>query len=155
MSGVGFDGKAYGLSYPWIKTDAGRAASHRPRQKNDCTVRVLAIARDLSYDDAYGILAAAGRKCRQGFRLSNWLALQPWARKIPFPAVKGRSRMNPATFTTQFPAGIYICKVAKHVFVVRNGIVFDDFENIPNRCIYTAWAIEETKNSSAEISAKL
>ncbi|MDK9702457.1 MAG: hypothetical protein OEL20_04905 [Sulfuritalea sp.] len=145
MSGVGWDRKPYGLSYPWIKTDAGRSESRRPKQKNDCTVRAVALVRHLSYDDAYDLLAAAGRECRRGFNIVDWLATQPWARKIPFPAVKGKPRMNPATFVKQFPTGTYICRVAKHVFAVRNGVVLDDFENIPNRCIYSAWAIDSDR----------
>lgn len=37
----------------WVKSDAGRSESRRPRQKNDCTVRALALALELRYDDAY------------------------------------------------------------------------------------------------------
>ncbi len=131
----------WGLEYSWIKTDAGKSGSLRPRQKNDCTVRALAIARLLPYDTAYNTLAEAGRKCGKGFKFSEWINTQEWARKISFPALKGQRRMNPATFTESFPKGIFICKVAKHVFAVKDGIVYDDFENAPDRCIYTAWEI--------------
>jgi hypothetical protein len=130
-----------GAAYSWLCVDAGRAASKRPRQKNDCTVRALAIARGLPYDVAYDLLADAGRKCTKGFALPAWLNKQPWAKKIPFAAVKGERRMNPATFTQRFPRGRYICKVAKHVFAVVDGVVLDTFENAPDRCIYTAWEI--------------
>jgi hypothetical protein len=50
--------------------------------------------------------------------------------------------MSPALFVTQHPVGTYICRVAKHVFVVRDGVVLDEQENRPDRCIYTAWAID-------------
>lgn len=141
MSGVGFDRKAYGLSYRWVMTDGGRSTSKRPRQKNDCTCRALAIALNISYDAAYDMLHEAGRKCSRGFKFSDWVAKQPFATKISFPAVKGQRRMNPASFTAQFPTGVYICKVAKHVFAVIDGVVHDVFENSPDRCIYTAWAV--------------
>lgn len=141
MSGVGFDGKPYGLSYPTILTDAGRAQSKRPRQKNDCTVRAIALARNLPYDEAYELLALAGRKCAKGFVLKTWLKEQSWATMISFPAIKGQRRMNPATFVQNYPTGRYICKTAKHVFAVIDGVVYDEGENRPDRCIYTAWKL--------------
>lgn len=141
MSLVDFDRRAQRLAYPWVCTDGGRASSSRPRQRNDCTVRALAIAGSLSYDDAYDLLKEAGRKCSRGFQFSAWLNRQGWAARISFPAVKGQRRMNPATFVQRFPKGRFICQVAKHVFAVIDGVVFDSFENRPDRCIYAAWEI--------------
>lgn len=132
----------YALTYRFRHSDAGRSRSRRPRQKSDCTVRALALARGLSYDLAYDLLADAGRKCSRGFAFPAWLNAQPWATKIPFPAVKGQRRMNPAAFTKTYPAGTFICRVAKHVFTVIDGVVLDAFENSPDRCIYTAWRID-------------
>lgn len=143
MSGVGFDHVPYRLSYPFMLNDAGRSTSRRPKQSNDCTVRALALARGMEYDEAYDVLADAGRTCGRGFDFVTWVAGQPWARKIAFPAVKGQTRMNPASFVQQFPSGVFICRVAKHVFVVKNGVVHDVFENRPDRCIYTAWEVVE------------
>lgn len=148
MSGVGFDRKPYSLSYPAILTDAGRAVSKRPRQRDDCTVRAVALARDITYDDAYDLLATAGRKCAKGFDLPTWLNHQPWATKISFPAIKGSPRMNPAAFVRQYPTGRYICRVAKHVFTVLDGVLYDAFENRPDRCIYRAWEIHRTQEGN-------
>jgi len=145
MSGVDTDGKAYCLTYPWIQTNAGRSESRRPRQKNDCTVRTVAVVLGLDYDVAYDLLKDAGRTSSRGFQFSAWIGAQPWARKMSFPAVAGERRMNPARFVLQFPVGRYVCKVAKHVFAVCNGVVFDEAENSPDRCIYTAWAIEKSQ----------
>lgn len=141
MSGRDFDGKAYGLSYPWAANDAGRSNSRRSKQKNDCTVRALAMVRGMAYDDAYDLLAAAGRKCSKGFQFTNWINEQSWAARIAFPAVKGQPRMNPATFVQRFPQGRYICQVAKHVFAVIDGVIYDTHQNRPDRCIYACWAI--------------
>ena len=127
--------------YPWQSTDAGRSTSNRPRQKNDCTVRALALTRGLSYDTAYDVLANAGRQCSKGFHIGDWLDLQPWATKLSFPAVKGQSRMNPVAFASQFPAGRYICRTAKHVYAVIDGVSLDIYRSRPNRCIYTAGRI--------------
>lgn len=132
----------YALAYRFRHSDAGRAQSLRPRQKNDCTVRALALARNLPYDEAYDILKAAGRKCERGFQFPDWINRQPWATKMPFPAIKGQRRMNPAYFTEAYPRGAFIARVAKHVFAVIDGVVLDTAENSPDRCIYTAWRID-------------
>lgn len=132
---------AYALSYPFIQSDGGRGASRRPKQSNDCTVRALAIARNMAYDDAYDLLAEAGRKCARGFHLQHWLNDQPFARKMAFQAVKGQRRMNPAAFCARFTKGRYICRASKHVFAVIDGVLYDTARNRPDRCIYTAWEI--------------
>ncbi|MCG3204307.1 MAG: hypothetical protein KCHDKBKB_01022 [Elusimicrobia bacterium] len=134
--------QSWSLSYPFREADAGRAKSIRPKQSNDCAVRALAMARTLPYDEAYDLLAAAGRKSWRGFALHKWLNQQTWAKKIAFPPVKGQRRMNPATFCQKFREGVFICRVAKHVFTVIDGIVYDTFASRPDRCIYTAWKIE-------------
>lgn len=142
MSFVDFDRTVHCLEYSWINLDGGRSTSKRKAQKNDCTVRALALARDLPYDEAYDILKDAGRKCGRGFDFVKWVGSQPWATKIAFPAVKGQRRMTPAQFCRDYPKGTYILRVTKHVFVVRDGIIYDTFENRPDRCVYCAWAIE-------------
>ena len=131
----------WGLSYPYQFTDGGKATSKRPRQSNDCTVRAVAVTRRMDYDAAYDLLTKSGRKCWQGFHLGKWLELQSWANKLSFPAVKGQKRMNPATFCEQFKKGRYICRSAKHVFAVVDGVVMDAWEQRPDRCIYVAWQI--------------
>ena len=133
-------------SYPWIQSDAGRSQSKRPKQKNDCTVRGLAIARDITYDCAYDILKSRERQCAKGFHIGQWLGKQPWAQKISFPAVKGVRRMNIAEFCGQYSTGRYICRVAKHVFAVVNGVVYDTDINRCDRCVYLAWKVEVSKN---------
>lgn len=129
------------LSYPFETSDAGRSQSKRPKQSNDCTVRAVAIALELPYDEAYDLLALAGRKCTSRFDIVKWLKEQPWAEKLAFPAVKGERRMNPAKFCATYTTGRYICRVAKHVFAVVDGVVYDTTENRPDRCIYTAWQV--------------
>lgn len=126
----------------WVKSDAGRSESRRPRQKNDCTVRALALALELRYDDAYDWLKSAGRACGERFDLGRWLDGQDWATKIPFPAVKGQPRMNPVEFCRLYPVGTFVCRVAKHVFTVIDGVVIDDTPVRADRCVYTAWKID-------------
>jgi len=134
----------------FVRTDAGRAGSRRARQTNDCTVRALAIARNIAYDDAYDILKAAGRKCAAKFKMTEWLEDQAWAQGVTFPAIKGEKRMNPGRFCSEHPAGAWICKAAKHVFVVRDGVVYDDYPVREDRCIYRAWKINTNQQHDQE-----
>lgn len=130
------------VSVAFRQTDAGRADSRRPRQKNDCTVRALALVLGTQYDDAYDRLKDAGRGCGERFDMVRWLERQDWAKKICFPAVKGQPRMNPAEFCRRYPSGTFVCRVAKHVFAVIDGVVMDDSPVRADRCIYTAWKID-------------
>lgn len=131
-------------SYPFVSSAGGRAASKRPRQKLDCTVRALALARGIGYDAAYDILAEAGRGCSKRFDFSSWIKRQDFATKISFPAVKGHPRMNPVQFSQNFPQGTYIVTVAKHVFVFINGVAYDLEKERNDRCIYTAFKVENS-----------
>jgi len=133
------------LAYDYQYSDGGRSSSKRPKQKNDCTVRALAIATNLTYDDAYDVLAKAGRKCSKGFHFRDWAKNRTVAGyKLihhSFPAVKGQRRMNLASFCERFPNGRYILKTAKHVVAVIDGILMDTVEVLPNRCVYSCWEL--------------
>jgi hypothetical protein len=126
---------AYSLAYPYEYNDGGKSTSKRSKQNYDCTVRALAIYKNIPYDEAYDILKNEGRKSGSGFMLSEWLVKNGFIRKT-FPAIKGQKRMNPATFCKEYKTGKYICKTAKHVFAVINGVLHDEWEQRPDRCIY-------------------
>ena len=102
---------------------------------------------DLLYDEVYDILKEAGRKCSKGFHIAQWLNKNLLTgyqfTKLSFPARKGERRMNPSTFSRQFPEGKYIVKTAKHVCAFIDGVAHDNWVQRPDRCIYTAWKIEE------------
>lgn len=125
--------------------DGGKITSKRPKQKNDCTVRAIALACEIPYDQAYDVLKKAGRKSNQGFEFSGFIKKQPcingkrlqWR---PFQAVKGQPRMKPETFIQQFPKGKFILSIAGHVSVVINGINHDTFEQW-GRCVYGVWEV--------------
>jgi hypothetical protein len=131
------------MSYQFVYSDAGRSDSRRPKQKNDCTVRALSLALGMQYDEAYDLLAEAGRRCSSKFDFSAWIERQSFAKKIAFPAVKGQPRMNPVEFARQFPKGLFIVKVSKHILLFRDGVAFDDYKVGDGRCIYTAWEINQ------------
>ena len=139
-------------NYPFVYNDGGRATSKRPLQKNDCTVRALAIATGMPYDTVYDILKDAGRQCSGRFNIKQFL-FEPHNQDFfnckfhwqSFPAVKGECRMNPVAFSKQFNQGIYIAKTAKHVFTFIDGVAQDVEAERDDRCIYAAWKVEKPK----------
>lgn len=137
------NGERRGWSVYFRATDAGRSESQRPRQRNDCTVRALALAKGISYDDAYDLLATGGRKCARGFHFGAWAKSQPDLKWRAFPAVKGETRMNPAKFCEQYSTGRWIIRTAKHVCAVVDGVVLDTDSPRPDRCIYGAWQVAD------------
>jgi hypothetical protein len=140
----------YSLEAPFRRTDAGRAGSKRPRQRNDCTVRALASAASVPYDEAYDALAAGGRKAGRGFDFRGWAktgACDRWRLVwTACPAVKGQMRVTPVTFALAHPEGRYVLCTAKHVLAVVDGVVIDDGVEhgelgLAFRCVYGAWRL--------------
>lgn len=136
----------YGMEYKFIKDDAGRSQSKRPKQSNDCTVRAVAKAGGFEYDMVYDLFMQSGRKSGRGFDLKTW------AKKghikghklvwTPLQAIKGQPRMNIAAFAETHETGTYILRVSKHVFAMIDGVVYDTGESRPDKCVYGYWQIK-------------
>jgi len=122
--------------------DGGRSLSRRPKQRNDCTVRALAIAEGRDYDLVYDELKDACRKCAAGFHFTEWANKQPERfEKISFPAIKGKPRMNVEMFCCLYSHGRYIARIAKHVMAVIDGVVYDIDGPLLEKCVYAAYRI--------------
>ena len=129
-------------NYPLNLTDAGRSTSSHPGQTMDCMVRALALVRSGGYDAAYDLFKAAGR--RDGCRFKAWRLFdtQHWAEWTRFKVVKGKPRMTAAQFCSEHPHGVYVCKGARHVFAVIEGVVQDDVVTVTNRAwIFGFWKV--------------
>lgn len=135
-----------GITYPFEPNDGGRSKSLRPKEQRDCTVRCVAIAFGMTYDLAYDILAAAGRRENKGLAFRKWLGKRKTFNRFritweSFPAEKGQRRMNPVTFAKTFKRGRFICRTAKHVYAVLDGVVQDTHPEYDERCIYGAYRL--------------
>ena len=134
--------RSYGVSYPHQTNDGGRSTSRRPKQKNDCMVRALALVCGIPYDTAYDWFAAQGRRCSRGTSVKAFDTPSLFGHrleKLSFHAVAGERRMNPVTFAERYKTGKYIVRVAKHVFAFIDGVAYDIHEERDDRCIYVAW----------------
>lgn len=131
------------MSTPFKLSDGGRSQSKRPRQKNDCVVRAIALAFERPYDEVYALLAAEGRACG---RATSHLITNSWlserAKYRSFPAEKGQPRMNLARFAEEHPRGRFVAKMAGHVVAVIDGVVFDTIMPRMTACVYCAWTID-------------
>ncbi len=130
----------------FVQSDGGRARSRRPRQKDDCTVRALAVVTGRPYDEAYDALAAAGRRASRGFDFRRWAATACFAgfrlRWTPLPAVRGRPRTTPDSFVRDHPEGRFVLRTAKHVMACVDGAVHDTHQPRPGRCVYGYWTLD-------------
>ena len=105
-------------------SDGGKIESKFEHEKLDCTVRAVALARQISYIEAHSLLKNWGRKDRHKF--NNWLgfiAIQPWAKAVEFSTVW----LTLNQFLKDHPLGTYILRMKGHVFAVNKGCVLDSF----------------------------
>lgn len=107
-------------------------------ERNDCTVRSLSNAADISYHEAHELCARAGRKPRHGFHFQSWLTEQARSsegivfgryrvHRIELPAgATWRARnVTLAQFLRDFPRGRFILVKRGHAFAVVEGVALD------------------------------
>lgn len=117
-----------------IITDGGRSTSSHPNETRDCTVRALACAASIGYDEAHEYMANRGRRYRRGFH--SYCA---------FRAQSGSSAMARKGSVDKFirtnPIGRYVIAIRHHAFALVDGIIYDDHEVSPNCHVKRAWRI--------------
>ena len=140
-----------GIPNTFRYSDGGRHDSKHTHEDNDCTVRAIAIAFGISYDDAYNFLRYHGRKPSDAYQIHELLSdyckqkllFNCQISKIPFPTRKGYQRMNMAAFCHLYPTGTYILSCLQHVSTCIDGIIHDTWWR-PNECVYSAYHIIKT-----------
>jgi len=131
-------------------TDAGRIAEGFTNEKQDCTVRALALCFELSYREAHAICASVGRKPRRGmyqpqieraFKIaSERTGATVEAIPVPQPecflrtsTLYGTQRrvtrggIQVGDFVRRLPKqGTYYLTSTRHAFTVKDGVVMDN-----------------------------
>ena len=129
-----------------IKTDAGRKLSSRGKQKSDCTVRAMAKAFRMMYDEAYELLKKHGREPNKGFRYDK--AFRPNESINGYVPVVSRQfawvGIRQVLRSLQTTKGTYILEIEKHVLCVIDGIVYDDHHDYieKNKIVERAYKIK-------------
>jgi hypothetical protein len=111
------------------------------QEKNDCTVRALAIATNSSYHKCYDLLWRAGRKPNKGFHIKRFLKKSCSYMGHSFLKLNFRKPITLRKFIMKYSSGIYYVRIRAHVFVVKDGIVLDMFEQSPYCRITDAWKV--------------
>lgn len=126
----------------FTKNDAGRSASRRSKQRNDCVIRAIAIVFEQDYDEVYDLFAKLGRKSGRGVAKRVWQKrLNAIADRTPYPAVAGQPRMSLADFAaTDGREGRWVVQCAGHLVAVIDGVVHDDGRPRSTACVYAVWS---------------
>jgi len=108
----------------------------------DCVVRAIATATNQDYLECRRELNQ--KKCELGFDgYKDTVFLYKYFEKNPrliFKAIKGEPRIKGSDFTELHPKGTYILKMAGHITVCIDGIIYDTWD-CSYRSVYTAWEI--------------
>lgn len=115
-------------------------------ERNDCTVRALAISTGLPYTECYNILASFGRKPNKGtnirkFFKNNGTVLGFWFKKLRF-----RKQITLNKFVKKYPIGTYYVRISRHVFVVKDGVAIDMTKPKPLCRITDAWEVIDIRD---------
>jgi hypothetical protein len=127
----------------YIKADS-RGATADGFEHNDCTVRALANASSMHYDNAHALLKKHGRKDRHGAKFRTMQAAYSEAGFVldSVHGTTGQARFVARVTKRQAEAGItlgkilpklafgeYIVNITGHAVAVVNGKVIDTFDN--------------------------
>lgn len=113
------------MTFQFHFTDAGRSM-YMPKERNDCTVRAVALLFDVDYPTAHRALKTAGR--RDGCRF-------PLATKHSNIKINGKHLKQVKCLRAPLSQWLaedtahygrdYILGIAGHVFCVKNGVIYD------------------------------
>ena len=125
-----------------IQNDGGMKYSSI-KDENYCTIRSIAIAFNLQFEEAYLIGKHAGRKHGQGFHLSELMNFM--FSKTPYnKIVRVRLKSNGITirrFIENYPIGKFICGRRGHAFAVIHGEIHDITHNTERQIVQEAYKI--------------
>lgn len=119
-----------------------RSGNSPDHERADCTVRALAISTDSPYYDAYRVLSQAGRKSNQGFYIEKFLKSSKFILGHQFTKLNFRKAITLQKFLKTHPKGTFYVRKRGHVFVVKNGTVFDTLKPGPYTKVLMAWSVE-------------
>lgn len=122
-----------------VITDGGAWDAEIFTERNDCTVRAVAIATGTPYDKVHAELEWRGRRPGQGFPLTSEGHLKDFGFKpyyIPRPqGVKPRL----STVVSHVQKGRFIVQTRAHVFAIVDGVAFDKTASSLSKPVFSVW----------------
>ena len=120
--------------------DCGGSPEH---ERNDCTVRALAISTEGSYWDAYKILNSFGRKANKGTNIRKFFKNNRIVLNKVFKKLKFRKQITLNKFVQKYPTGTFYVRIVRHVFVVKDGVAIDMTRPKTFCRVTDAWEVTE------------
>jgi len=133
-------------AYPIVFTDGGRRKDGYEYEKNDCTVRALALGCNAQYKDVWKELYNHGRKPCKPFLFNRYIRekleknLDILGKEL-IPLDRFYIQKTVGQFLDNHPKGNYLIRTNGHVFNVKDGIIYDSFKDGLKRRIYSVWII--------------
>lgn len=131
----------------FVYHDGGRTSSGF-KGKNDCAIRAMAIACDISYCEARNILKESSRDGKMGSGaiskgvykedLESALSQFGFKRKRA-PKFEGRKARY-----QDIPKGRVVVRMARHFAAVVDGVLYDTFDS-SEKMVYSYWVKETEK----------
>lgn len=126
-----------------VENDGGMKNSSI-QDRNYCTIRSIAIAFKIPFEEAYLIGKKAGRKHGEGFYLSELMMfLHKNTQYDNFKKV--RLKPNGITirrFLEQYPIGRFVCGRRGHAFAIIHGEIQDITDNSERQIIQEAYKLK-------------
>lgn len=126
---------------------------------NDCVKRAISLAAQMDYMEVSRELnrykkitgAKSFNSDRNCFKYVEQVLK---AKKLSFPAVKGKPRMNGSGFCYNYPKGRYILNMAGHWSCCVDGVIYDTWD-CSEKCVYTAYEIIDEKQLQSNMLQEL
>lgn len=115
-------------------------------ERNDCTVRALAISTGLPYSDCYTILANFGRKPNKGTNIRKFFKNNSSVLGFSFKKLRFRKQITLNKFVKKYSLGTYYVRITKHVFVVKDGVAIDMTKPKPFCRVTDAWEVIDIRD---------
>jgi hypothetical protein len=126
-------------------TDGGKRQSGI-QDKNDCTIRALAVSAGIPYEYAHKIGREAGRKTGKGFLPR--ILLQHAKREYGITYKKKRYKsVTIQRFIKENPTGRYYVGTNVHAFAIINGTIYDTGLNRPLQRLEEAYLISNNRTN--------
>jgi len=143
----------------YFETDGGRAAAGFKGTANDCGTRALAIAADLTYQEAYNLINAHSKDEKPSKRRRGKSSSRTGVHKVTFdkvmtdlgwewtPTMQIGSGCTVHVKEDELPSGRLLLRLSRHYAAFIDGELHDSHDSSRDgtRCVYGYWRRSRTK----------
>jgi len=123
-------------TYNYRRYCALRRETTLMNERNDCSVKAIAMIYDYDYIDAHMLLTNLGRKYRHGFDVDLAIKYLGRASKKQYVRQPNKSKYTVKTIANTIPVGKYLVFTSGHVLACINGKIYDWTEDRKHRVTY-------------------